>query len=375
MSVFKLYPEKDATIFSAYPAKNSGIDEILEISTYLNQNYSNQVAETSRILIQFPSQSISDIIGAMSGSASSSFKAFLRLSLSDAVSIPINYSIYAYPVAPSSSWTMGTGRINNNPFTTNGASWAWSGSYDAGGKWNTGSLGAYATASYTSSNGGGGIWITGSTTLNPVASQSFSYMDDRDLNINVTNTVLLWNSGSVVNNGFLIKQDSLIEFTTSSIFSLKFFSVDSHTIYPPCLEFRWDDSSYVTSSLSIISTNKVSVGITNNKGAYKRDSIEKFRLSVRDMYPARAFQTSSVYLNSKALPSSSYYAIKDASTEEYVVDYDTNYTKISADSSGNYFVLNMSGLEVERWYTILIKSAISGESIIFDSKFLFKVVR
>jgi hypothetical protein len=41
-----------------------------------------------------------------------------------------------------------------------------------------------------------------------------------------------------------------------------------------------------------------------------------------------------------------------------IVDFDDKYTKISADSTGNYFYMYMKGLEVERYYRILIKTKI-----------------
>ena len=32
MSIYKIFPEADTTLYSAYPTKNTGLDEILEIS-------------------------------------------------------------------------------------------------------------------------------------------------------------------------------------------------------------------------------------------------------------------------------------------------------------------------------------------------------
>ncbi len=63
-------------------------------------------------------------------------------------------------------------------------------------------------------------------------------------------------------------------------------------------------------------------------------------------------------------------------TEEIVVDYDTSYTKISCDSSSNYFDVYMNGLEPERYYKILLKSVMAdGETVVFDNNYIFKVVR
>jgi hypothetical protein len=63
-------------------------------------------------------------------------------------------------------------------------------------------------------------------------------------------------------------------------------------------------------------------------------------------------------------------------TEEIVVDYDEDYTKISCDSNSNYFDIYMNGLEPERYYKLLFKSILpSGETIIFDEHYHFKVIR
>jgi hypothetical protein len=84
-----------------------------------------------------------------------------------------------------------------------------------------------------------------------------------------------------------------------------------------------------------------------------------FRLKVRDQFPARAFSTTSVYLNAKALPSTTYWALKDAKTEEVIIDFDTTFTKVSCDNTSNYFKIYMNGLEPERYYQIVIKTILS----------------
>jgi hypothetical protein len=102
----------------------------------------------------------------------------------------------------------------------------------------------------------------------------------------------------------------------------------------------------------------------------------KFLINARDKYPTRTFTTSSFYTTNKALPQNSYWAIQDAKTEDVVIDFDTNYTKISCDGTNSYFTLYMNGLEPERYYKILIKSEFSdGESVEIDNNLIFKVVR
>ena len=63
-------------------------------------------------------------------------------------------------------------------------------------------------------------------------------------------------------------------------------------------------------------------------------------------------------------------------TEEIVVDYDTTYTKISCDSTSNYFDIYMNGLEPERYYKLLFKTVLpNNEVIVFDENYYFKVIR
>jgi len=168
-------------------------------------------------------------------------------------------------------------------------------------------------------------------------------------------------------------QDSLELETTSSI-NLKYFSSDTHTIYPPYLELKWDDSSYNT-TLSELTTDIATISIKNHKEKYSDSDKVRFRLSVRPKYPTRTFTTSSIYLTNYALPTASYWGIKDEFTDEMVVDFDTNYTKISADNTGGYFDVYMDSLQPERFYRLLVKTTVDNNTIVIDNKNIFKVTR
>jgi hypothetical protein len=61
-------------------------------------------------------------------------------------------------------------------------------------------------------------------------------------------------------------------------------------------------------------------------------------------------------------------------TDEFVINFDTQYTQISSDINGNYFDVYMNGLEPERYYKILIKTIIDGSTLIFDDHYYFKIV-
>lgn len=366
MAVYKIFPEKSATLYSFYPALNTGLDEILELSTFYSLSNTNEV---SRPLIKFPSNQILDIISnKISGNQ---FDVYLKLYLSTAAELPLNYTIFSHPI--SQDWNMGTGRLGNVPNIEDGVSWGFT-LQSGSSAWINGSFSGGTTGSYsTSSSAGGGTWWTSSLYQ---STQSFTNISSKDVELKVTETVKAWNSGSINNYGFILKHSSSIEFTTASKFELKYFSANTNTIYPPILEFRWDDSSYSTGTLSVVTSSMFAVTLGNNKGEFQQDSVQRFRVNVRDIYPSVAFRTSISFANSKALPSSSYWAIKDLDTEEMVVDYDTSYTKISCDQYGNYFDIYMNGLEPERYYKLLIKSVVANkEVIISDKDYIFKVIR
>jgi len=356
MAIYKIFPTKDASIYSYYPSKNAGIDEILDLSTYKSLA---DTGEVSRIAIAFSPTEIADILSSKINTAS--YDAYLKLYLANATEIPLDYTIYCHPI--SGSWVMGSGRASNVPSSSNGVSWKYR-NLEGGSVFYGTSAGV--TSSY-SSTVGGGMWWTGS---NLVATQSFDYQATKDIELKVTNAI----SSSYYVDGFLIKHDSSLEFTTSSVFETKYFSIDTHTIYSPYLEFRWNDYTRST-SLTTATSDLVSISLSNNKGEFQEDSVNRFRVNVRDKFPARTFQTSSVYLNNKVLPTSSYYAVKDIKTEEFVIDFDTTYTKLSADATGNYFDLYMNGLQPERYYQVLIKSTINGSTIVFEDNNYFKVIR
>jgi hypothetical protein len=365
MAVYKIFPEKSATLYSFYPSLNSGIDEIMDISTYFSVNGTNEV---SRALIKFPSNEISGTIA--DKIAGKTFDTYLKVYLANASSIPLDYTLFSHPL--SKDWNQGTGRLSNVPITTNGVSWVFT---DQSGsiKWTNGTFLGGTTGSYTGSNAGGGTWWTSSLYQ---STQSFTNISSKDIEIKVTEAVKAWNSGSISNYGFILKNSPSLEFTTASKFELKYFSDNTHTIYPPTLEFRWDDSLYSTGSLTVFTSSLCAVTMWNNKAEFQQDSVQRFRVNVRDQYPSTTFRNTLSYDNVKALPSSSYWSIKDLDTEEIIVDYDISYTKISCDSSGNYFNVYMNGLEPERYYKVLIKSVFpNGETTVFDENYIFKVIR
>ena len=274
-----------------------------------------------------------------------------------------------------------------------GVSWVYS-AYSGSTKWQTAGYVFRSTASFEGSAvQGGGTWYTGSggykwagQTIGSLRStQSFSLRSEKDIDLDVTDTIKVWYSASKTldagliplnNYGHIIKWKDEDEFNSSSSVQpdIKFYSVDTNTIYPPSLDLKWRDFNYETGSLSVINTPDLYVALDNNEGTFYSQSINNFRLNVRPEFPARTYLTSSLYTTNQALPSSSYYAIKDMETNEYVVEFDDTFTQISCDATGSFFKVYMNGLEPERNYKILIKTDIKGNTIILDEDYYFKVV-
>lgn len=365
MAVYKIFAEKDSTIYSDYDDVNTGLDAILEFSKNTSLHYVSQ-STASRVLIKFPQNEINEIISKYI--VNKPFKATLKIYLANATALPTDYTIEAYPI--SGSWDMGTGQFGDTPIVSNGVTWK----YRSSGKtnsWETSSFEANTTASFYNSNFGGGVWHT-----EYAASQSFGVYTDKDINMDVTNIIAAHVSGNLPNEGILLKTSGSLEFNPAYNYLLSYFSRDTHTVFPPVLELSWDDSvfSVVSSSATPINTQDIDVTISNNKEIYNENEVYRFRLNVRDRFPVRTFSTSSLYTTPKYLPSSSYFAIKDVKADINVIDFNTDYTKISADSKGNYFDIFMYGLEPERYYKILVKTEISGSTVIFDDRYFFKVV-
>ena len=384
MAYYFIFPELDATIYS-HPDRtkmNTGGDEILEIVK--EKGSSDQRYYPSRILIKFKNEEIKDTISNKIGSSTfnnGTSEVALQLLSSEHKNLTdiLNLEVFAI----SQSWNEGTGRYSNLPTSSNGVSWIYRDNDITRTEWTTSSFAVATTGSIEASGitKGGGVWYTGSAFQ---GSQQFLKGDNLDTNINVTSIVqkhsasLFANSTyptGIFNNGFLIKQPDSVETNTSNSFGeMKYFSVDTHTIYPPRLIFKWDDSIHNKQS-SAKQSGELSVSLYRNKEKYNQNDEATFRIHVRDKYPVRQFTSSSNFLNAGYFTTSSFYSIRDAHTEEEVIPFDNSFTKLSADDEGMYFKIYMNGLQPERYYRVLFKHVNNEGTEIYDDNYHFKVVR
>lgn len=388
MAVYKLFPTKDTTLYSQFPEMNTGLDEIIEASQQ-SFKFANPNPQTSRFLVAFSTEEIHTVLEDkihISGSSQllddTLWKATLQCFIARSEGLQADTTVECFPVF--GNWDMGTGRYLDSPISTDGASWIWQ-SVSGSNQWLTSSFPSNVTASFDLvwAQAGGGTWYTGSpvatfdSDLYPVsASYTFGFYDTKDLNLNVTNIVRAQYTGSIANNGFIVKQK--VEFINNKDVQpiLKYFSRDTHTIYPPALQISWRDYTWDTGSSSqkILTTPNATVSISQNPGTFYNHSYNRFRVNSRPQFPLPVWQTGSFYTNNFYLPTSSYYAVKDLDTNEYVIDFDDLFTQISADEKSSYFDLHMNGLEPERYYKILVKSVIDNTVQIFDDEYYFKVI-
>ena len=157
-----------------------------------------------------------------------------------------------------------------------------------------------------------------------------------------------------------------------------FFGVDTHTIYIPKIEVAWDDSNLSgTGSFNELIDDNITLYFKNLKAEYKEKTRTKLRLVGRKTYPSKTYSTASFYSTVEHLPTSSYYSIKDAVTEETIIPFNDLFTKISCDTFGNYFNVRLNGLLPERTYRFVIKTVNDGgdNTRYHDNGYYFKVVR
>jgi hypothetical protein len=250
---------------------NTGLDAICELTNTLDLDY---VPGVSRYLMQFDTTEILDIFNnKISGK---SYDVYLRNYIAEANGINFDTTLEIYPLAQS--WNNGTGYYANSPQTQDGASWTYS-SYSGSNPWSiSGTYGPYAyTGSYnTGSVGqGGGNWFTTSSFK---VTQSFGLRSTKDIDVSVKNTVTAWYSSSIPNYGFIAKLTGSIEFNPSEYVQpdLKFYSVDTNTIYPPSLIFYWNDQTWNLTSESysrILSNQDFTATLGNNRNEFQSNEM------------------------------------------------------------------------------------------------------
>lgn len=354
MAYYFLTASKDASVYLQQPDQNCGLDEVLEVSKV----YYGNIKDVSRALLKFDVVPLSSSIA--DGSVTMS-EATLILKETESEELPLEFTLEAYPI--SQSWEMGNG-TRFDDITTSGVTWN-NREGDSSLRWlQTSEFSDVSTGSY---EGKGGTFYYASSSL-----QNFEYTTT-DVYMDIKEIMNDWIDGSIVNDGIIVKLPFSKENDSNDYGILRFFSKETNTIHQPKVRIGWDDTSFSTGSLTELTAEEIKVGIRNFKKEYKVNTTPKLRVVGRELYPTKTFSSTAQYAISKFLPTTSYYQISDYHSDDVIVPF-SNYTKLSCDSDGNYFNLNLSNWEVDRVYKIEFKITISGVDYFFDDDYTFSVI-
>mgnify|MGYP000980834079 CR=1 FL=1 len=111
MAVIQIFPSKDATLYSAYPNLNTGLDEIIEANTNFitgSLRTDGDLPQATRFLVQFSTSEIQNV-----------FSTLVKTSSWDA-----NFKVFAADVTGLSNTTAlitGTASATINYYTSNTA--------------------------------------------------------------------------------------------------------------------------------------------------------------------------------------------------------------------------------------------------------------
>jgi len=319
---------KDNWITDIDSDRNYGKDEILEVGKYTSVG--NII--TKRTMVQFNNSEISSYISSNS-ITDYSMSLEMAVALVDVYSDTFNIDVH--PI--SQSWVEGWGIDDDDWVATSGSSWDWANSEN------------------------NEAWIvSGSDYLE--ASASYNMFVDRngyDFCPDIKSIYNSWESGSYNNYGLVIKLPSSLEDDDTNHGLVKFHSRHTNSIYDPLVRLSWDDSSYITGSTELITTQNIKPFIDNY---YQRHSLDNdtitFRIITKLTKEVKSF--SSTYLSPPIyrLDEDTQYSIQDIVTGLEIVPY-SSYSKVSCDSGGNYITIDTSILKEWRTYRISIKTKIN----------------
>jgi hypothetical protein len=334
---------QDASIYQRYPTNNTGLDEILEVGKTIKPLDGDVMyaSSSARALIYFdvPSQQ----------QYPAGAKYYLNLRIANASNIKRYQKLEVYPV--SRSWIEGSGYFYQNVRNaSDGITWT-----DA------------SDTQYWATSGSD--YIT-----TPSSSYTFTKVPIEDIRLDVTNIIAPVVSGSnqFSWNGLLLKYPTVDELDSTNKGNIKVFSGNTHTVFAPTLEIAWVDQQFNTGSLKPIRGSNISIIPKNLKEAYTSGEIDKVYLVTRDLYPDKKYDAVQRYKNVYYLPSQSYFRITDQVSGVVLYNFD-EYSTISCDVSGSYFVLDTSAFEINRYYNIDLK--IKSDNLVFFPEFnyTFKV--
>jgi hypothetical protein len=338
-----LRTEQDATIYQGLPSFNTGLDEILEVGKLV------EPVDKSSVTLQSAIRFLVDFNVNNESPYPPEAQYFLNFYIADAKNVNRYQKLEISAI--STEWIEGSGyRYQDVINATDGASWEFA-TRDV--EWQT----------------TGGDFSTDIT-----SSYEFKNIPIIDVRINVTDLIapVIAGTNATPWNGLIVKFPDADEQDQLNIGNIKFFSGNTHTIFEPRLEIVWDDQEFITGSLKPIRDSDIKIVPRNLKQSYTRGEKKKIYLVVRDPYPDKRFDAVQRYKNTYYLPSGSFYRITDEVSGIKIHDFD-QFSAISCDVSGSYFMLDTTGLDIERYYKVELKVTTDDMVIYPEFNYSFKV--
>ena len=117
------------------------------------------------------------------------------------------------------------------------------------------------------------------------------------------------------------------------------------------------------------------------RGTYHETEKVKFRVGARKRYIQKKFSQSYNTMTGSFIPEGSgSYSIMDVATGETIIPFEdinnNSYTKLSCDSTSNYFIQWLNTFHPDRVYKVLFKLKYDdGQEQIYDNNFVFTIKR
>lgn len=398
-------PNKDATVYGYAPLANAGIDEVLELNTRRRREFqsSGELLDSpapSRILMEFPNideplggEKISqtgdgknnqefegtdprdDLQNRIGGGPPNAFSFFgeelapirekpkeksssssptkyngtarLRLWFSNGQGLPRKYEIEAYPV--QKEWVEGRGRIENVPPTVGPVNWEEANPSES---WD----------------------VPGCDFDESVKAVEVFNRDDPDLYLDL-DPVLSTNP----ENGILLKRKNE---NFERLTELKFFSLETRTIYIPHILLGVDQYQFDPESASPVESENFEAFVTNMQNYYQEDSKVRFEVAVREKYKQRRFlgirpsERSKKIEGDRYLPERSLtYQIEDVRTGLNFLPFDKRYTAVSYKDGRHFFDVDFTNLLPKRKYNLKLRfeDPETGVTKVFDDSQTFLI--
>ncbi len=338
--------------------KNTDMDAGIVVSDFTGGKGS--APENARILIQFPTSKITSARTSNQIPAKDSVNFYLRLfNAEHSSTTPSNFSVKINPI--SSDWNEGIG-LDMETYTDKDAS-----------NWTSSSFGT--------------AWSSPGAAYNSASSYEKTYTFEsgtEDLLVDVTNVVEAWldSSTNLNNYGFLVRLDPSLEDGSQerSYYTKRFFARGSEFyLKKPVIEARWDGSSATGSLLPdpYVQADSYVSNITNLKTSYKKYESTTLKVHTRKQNWSPNVYTKATESSSVDLISNLYFKITRVSDNLEIIGYSTssvpNYSKLSYNSSGSYFDLDMSIFEENYMYQINFLRKDGAKFIELADKFRFRV--